>query len=152
MAAQPHSCVLVAKQDSTLRSIGSFGLGPAQMRITLTMMDIKAIAIGAVMFGLLVIVPMIAILTEHQRKMAKIVRGQQDTEEKDRDQVIIGLHADIGNRKVNKGSADGQVLDELRAMRGELADLRMQVAQLQGVNTPPPLSEDLVRTRLSQGN
>lgn len=101
-------------------------------------------------FGLLVIVPVVAILTEHQRKMARILHGQSENERSEGNgQVVIGLHANLGGKKTPE-STNNAVVDELRALRGELADLRMQVAGLQGSN-PPGLPDDAVRSRLNQG-
>ena len=39
-------------------------------------MDYKAIFVTALFMGVFVLVPIIAILTEHQRKMARIMRGE----------------------------------------------------------------------------
>ena len=115
--------------------------------------DIALIPLAAIVvgFGLLVIVPVVAIMTEHQRKMAKILRGQLDAGDKVSDGIVIGLHANInGKAKKDDAIASGDaVLDELRSMRGEIADLRMQVASLQG-SRPPALPDDDVRNRLSQ--
>lgn len=41
---------------------------------------IKPLMVGVVLVGLFVVVPVIAILTEHQRKMARILNGQSDSE------------------------------------------------------------------------
>ena len=116
-------------------------------------MDFGGLLAGAIGFGLLVIVPVVAIMTEHQRKMAKILRGQLDQEGgEDRGGIVIGVHADLGkkNKGPNPSSAD-PVLDELRSMRNELADLRLQVATLQGGRTEAPQDDDSMRRRLSQG-
>jgi hypothetical protein len=107
-------------------------------------MDAGGIAGIAVGFGLLVLIPIVAIMTEHQRKMARIIHGLSDKEERHGpdDALVIGLKAGI--HKHYGKSESNEVLDELRAMRGELADLRMQVASLQGAK------DEEVRARLSQ--
>jgi hypothetical protein len=50
----------------------------------------------------------------------------------------------IGRAGKQNDKTENAVLDELRSMRSELADLRMQVATLQGSDS------DSVRTRLTQ--
>ncbi len=99
-------------------------------------------------FGLLVVVPVVAILTEHQRKMARILHGQADTEQEGSRQVIIGVHA-TAKGKEPAAAADNEVLEELRSLRNEVADLRLQIASLAG-NQPPALTDADVRSRLIQ--
>jgi hypothetical protein len=116
------------------------------MGFTFADFDVTAIAGIAVGFGLVVIVPVVAILAEHQRKMARIMYGQAGPEEiSEKSSVVIGLHANVAGKKQG---TDDAILDELRAMRGELADLRMQVASLQG----QPGQNETVRERLNQGS
>lgn len=113
-------------------------------------MDPVALAGIGVGFGLLVILPIVAILTEHQRKMARILHGQSENERSEGNgRVVIGVHANVGNKKQAETTNDA-VVDELRALRSELADLRMQVAGLHGSH-PPVLPDDAVRSRLNQG-
>lgn len=117
-------------------------------------LDFGAVAGGAVAFGLFVVIPAVAILTEHQRKMARILHGMTDkrgeVETSDSSQIVIGLHAKSGDRKKNQES-NNEVLDEIRSLRGELADLRMQVASLQGNQQKlPPIPVDQLQDRLTQ--
>jgi hypothetical protein len=99
-------------------------------------------------FGLFVVIPVVAILTEHQRKMARILHGLSDKGElstDDKSSIVIGVHAS-GQRKKE---TDDAVLTELRLVRNELADLRMQVAEL-NPRMPLPLPEEQgLRNRLS---
>src|SRR5689334_4176319 len=75
-------------------------------------MDPVALAGIGVGFGLLVILPIVAILTEHQRKMARILHGQSETEKNEGNgQVVIGLHANLGNKKPAQATNDA-VVDE----------------------------------------
>jgi ribosomal protein L29 len=108
----------------------------------LPLADVDLIPLAGILvgFGLLVILPVVAILTEHQRKMARILHGQTVPEESST--VVMGMAAGKLNDKT-----ENAVLDELRSMRSELADLRMQVATLQGSDHSNP---DSVRTRLTQ--
>ncbi|HVT11320.1 MAG TPA: hypothetical protein VHE55_03560 [Fimbriimonadaceae bacterium] len=98
-------------------------------------------------FGLLVIVPVVAILTEHQRKMARILHGQPESE-KEGTKVVIGVHA--SGKPKGTATAGNEVLEELRALRNEVADLRIQVASLSGSQVPAMPEAD-VRSQLTQG-
>jgi hypothetical protein len=62
--------------------------------------EFKTLVVSAVFIGVFVIVPIILIMTEHQRKMAKILHG--------------------GDR------VSDEVLSELRALRSEVGELRSQ--------------------------
>lgn len=94
----------------------------------LAALDFTAIAGIAVGFGLLVVIPVVAILTEHQRKMARILQGQEVKEEaKEHGQVVIGIHA---GKHRKAGESESEILNELRSLRNEVADLRLQVATL----------------------
>jgi hypothetical protein len=101
---------------------------------------LAGIAVG---FGLLVILPIVAILTEHQRKMARILHGLATPEElAEKSQLVIGVHGSLAPRQ---GKSEDNVLDELRALRGEVADLRLQVASIDSIR-----ELESVRDRLSQ--
>jgi hypothetical protein len=60
--------------------------------------DLKAICVSALFIGVFVLVPIILIMTEHQRKMAKILHG--------------------GDRNSD------ELLHEVKALRTEVAELR----------------------------
>lgn len=57
------------------------------------------ILIFGIPFGLLVVVPVVAILTEHQRKMAELLNGRSSQDQ-------------------------SAILDELRALRQEVSELK----------------------------
>ena len=67
-------------------------------------MDWSAIGGLFIGFGLVVIIPAVAILAAHQRKMAMIFHS--------------------------KSEPSDEILSELRALRSEVADLRLRVAGL----------------------
>jgi hypothetical protein len=106
----------------------------------LPLADVELVPLAGILvgFGLLVILPVVAILTEHQRKMARILHGQTVPEESST--VVVGMAGKLSDKSENA------VLNELRALRGEVADLRIQVATLQGTE----LASDSVRDRLVQ--
>lgn len=62
---------------------------------------LKPVLISMVIFGAAVVVPMVAILTEHQRKMAALLRGNQE----------------------------GNVQADVAALRAEVAELRAEIAR-----------------------
>jgi hypothetical protein len=118
---------------------------------TIAAVDVAVMGAMVVAFGLVVVLPVVAIMAEHQRKMARIMRGETNLErEEDLNQVIIGVGAVKSEKNDRQSSANKELLDEIRALRGELADLRMQVASLPGSNVPPIPRDDAVRERLSQ--
>lgn len=103
---------------------------------------LAAILVG---FGLLVVIPVVAILTEHQRKMARILHGMKENEELPESDPVTKA---IALRISGSATSSDTVLDEIRALRNEVADLRLQVANLQSTGSQPPIDE--VRRVLSE--
>lgn len=84
---------------------------------------IKTIAITVCALGLLVVLPIIALLLEHQRKMARLIRGEK-VEETDT-AVVVGVHAVGGGKGSTVKALEERVIElerELSAMKAMLPD------------------------------
>ena len=89
-------------------------------------MDWVKIAAIAVVFGLLVLIPLIAILTEHQRKMAQILR--------------TGTEEGIGMK------------EDLAALKQDMAELKQALKAYAGeaIEAPKPAQPETLEERLTQ--
>lgn len=108
---------------------------------------LKAVLITAVCFGLLVVVPIIAIMTEHQRKMARLIRGEKE-ETSETAEILRALN---GTPEKHVSS------DELRALGERMTRLEQAVSQLaasqpdSGYRAEATESEADVRQTISGG-
>lgn len=77
--------------------------------------DIFPFLIGA----LVMMIPIVAILTRHQQKMARIMRGMPEEEP---------AHVRIATAALS-GNQDSQVAPQMEQLRNEMVQLRQMVAQ-----------------------
>ena len=95
-------------------------------------MDLKAICISAVLLGVFVIVPILLIMTEHQRRMARIVKGEALGPDFSGTEALL---KSFGGRSNDHGEATRLASEvsalraEIGALRGDLASLRREIAE-----------------------
>ncbi len=89
---------------------------------------VKTIGITACILGLLVVLPVIALMLEHQRKMARLIRGEK-VEENDT-AVIVGVHAVAGK--------DSKV----KALEERVTELEQELAALKSI-LPGQIDEEM---------
>lgn len=89
---------------------------------------IKTIAITACVLGLLVVLPIIALLLEHQRKMARLIRGEKV--EENETAVIVGVHA-VGGKE-----------SKVKALEDRVAELEQELASMKSM-LPGHIDEEM---------
>ncbi len=93
---------------------------------------VKTIAITAVIFSVVVVLPLVALFLEHQRKMARLIRGEE-VDESD-SPVVVGLQATMGVKP-----------EQIRVLTERISHLEVEVAELR--TTLPARVEEELRAR-----
>jgi hypothetical protein len=102
--AQPISCVVFAKEIIPWRYLKTYALFNRPYTCIMFATNLIVASSAIIAFGLFVVVPVVALFTQHQRRMASILHGS--------------------------GEAEKELVAEIRALRREVADLRQEVRAL----------------------